>query len=102
MVEWMLRPNGVNCVGASTSEEALDLLAKDKEFDGAIIDLMLHGSEMGGHLLAEIVLNMGIFPVIVITAAPYALERINLHEDIPVLPKPFSADDLREFFSDEH
>lgn len=98
MMTWMLKPHGVETVSVKNSTEALELLEVDTEFDGAVCDLMLQGSAMSGNDLAEEILTKGIFPVVVVTAAPYALERHPVPDHIPVLEKPFGAEDLRGVF----
>lgn len=100
MMQWMLIPKPdfeVEVTGVATADAALDLLEQETQtFDVALVDLMLTGSSMGGHVLAEVLKRGGIETVIIVTAAPYALSRLNVPEDIPVLKKPFNAEDLRE------
>ncbi len=102
MIGWMLRRDNITTVGVASSQEALELIDRDPErFDAAVCDLMLTGSAMDGLELAEHLVHQGLFPVVIVTAAPTYLRKRPVPDHIPVLTKPFEAADLRSLFEVE-
>lgn len=99
MIEWMLRKHDMESVLVTTSNAALTLLVDDTDFDGAIVDYMLQGSSMNGAELTSLLAEEQPFPVVLTTAARMMLERDGGPQvAVPVLLKPFTAEDLKQAF----
>lgn len=100
MIVWILRQRGHEVTEAPSAEVALDLVTGGGEFDGAICDFMLQGSNMDGGQLSAALKHLGVGRVVVMTAAPQALQMNPPPEWLPVVKKPFSADDLAQYFDE--
>lgn len=94
MVRWMLESVDCEVVDVKFAQEALDR-AMEGDIDVAVLDHMLAGSDITGKDLAVAFTSIGIKSLIV-TAVPHMFDLDPAPEDIPVLPKPFDADRLKE------
>lgn len=92
LVRISLKEAGYDCIGTTTSKEAIDLVDHD-HFDLAILDIML--PEMNGYEILEYLKPLGI-PVIFLTAKSAVKDRVKgLHlgaEDYII--KPFEIIEL--------
>lgn len=96
MISWMLKGDNFTVHSFKTSHEALaEVDSHPERFDAAVCDVMLQGSEHDGLELADLLTKKGMFPVVVVTAAPSILLGREVPPHIPMLTKPFNADELR-------